>query len=1306
MDPTKKHLKKTENPTLGPKPRVGRKPREEKERTPKKINPETTIQKMSDWLEKQDNDIPIPIPDIQLEDQPKKSKIKSKYPPELDNNQNPETQSNKKLPKEHLPKQTPEEQIKPPDNQKTIQETAPPQKTIPETAPLQKPEPPQLDPPKIPPQPTEGTEPSPVPKGGQYPELNRYLQEEQNIMQEPATSYKKWMDKKLETTIFVGTGSKNACKQLGKMKGHIAYAQITNAKTGGRQFVSFKNWETCWEKYNEKNKNKRYLYEIINSDRPCKPHLDIEWLVDPKSKIDTTKFLKKLCEDIKKLFKERYTREIKESEIKITSSGDGIKYSFHVVITTNPKTIVFSTNRKNVANTAYDFYKGLIELDEYYKDKIDGSIYSTDRELRCIYSTKYGQKRPFQPEEQDEINYLDYIVTHYDPSSELDYITTEYTAPEIIKYKDVKEIKAYRCATLTKLMKEENTWLMDRIYESAQNIHPSSYYTGRTSDGGYRFSYTDRTEPCYTSPERTHKSNGFGIYLDGKTSNLMIFCYSEKCRKLLRLCHIIDEINWTKNAVLTDVKYLTYKPQIEMTEYLDGSDNTPTLTLNKFLKSKIPLIISSPMGTGKTKVLMELIKTNFMEKSILYLSHRQTFSQAISGELVEYKMHNYMEDMQELYKHKKIVIQLDSLPKLCDEEGYYKTYDLVIMDESVSLLNHLSSETLTKTRDLVCKLLRGYIKGCGWLIALDADMDDRVYDYIKSVRSQEPLVLINKHKPETPRTYILTSNYEKQVTKICEDAKMGKKIVLVCMSLQKASELESILSKVIDREKIICHTSMSNDIIKKSLQNVNKLWTVYQIVIYTSVIEAGIDFNVPEYFDTMYCFISLGSTTPRSFMQMTGRIRSLKDNTISVYYEKQMSHTSENAYIPYLAEIERHIATNMNSGKIDITYLPDGTMKRSQTYDELTRLFAENYLENYKKQYYFLGTLIKIIKSKGHICKYENSKDHPPEEEVKTNNEGYENSEGSIENECVIKFDNDLLENHDTSTNISKVSVEYYKQELLNAETVTNITPYLKLKNKNCADTKTKAIIDRYEMTKKFKITEEEFTKEFLDAWLYRDNVLENALYAIGKIEPDPQNDTYNNFTKQQIYYLKIVLECFGFESIMDRKSSKKMDHQTYKKLEMTGFLERKKHNAILLLFNRKIKNIKPTHKKSTEPTTENENKKNTNKNNDNENEDKISNKNEEITDDENNSANNSDEEGNVNNNPQKPKKKLIDNNDYPKLKCYTKIINVILSSFGIKLDNTVKIYIKKGIRYREYTYFLVDNNYKFTEIVNRYNKN
>ena len=74
----------------------------------------------------------------------------------------------------------------------------------------------------------------------------------------------------------------------------------------------------------------------------------------------------------------------------ITTSHTDTKTSFHIIIDKliNNKQLMFETNIKGKENSAWDLCNELIKLNKDYENKIDTSVYTTDREFRTIYSNK------------------------------------------------------------------------------------------------------------------------------------------------------------------------------------------------------------------------------------------------------------------------------------------------------------------------------------------------------------------------------------------------------------------------------------------------------------------------------------------------------------------------------------------------------------------------------------------------------------------------------------------------------------------------------------------------------------------------------------------------------------------------------------------------------------------------------------------------------------------------------------------------------------------------------------------------------
>ena len=100
--------------------------------------------------------------------------------------------------------------------------------------------------------------------------------------------------KRFNSYIFKGTGSKNSLKQFMHFNNDFKIAVQIMDKNGYRQFIPFKSWNHCWDSYKHEAFHKRYLYEVILSDKPCKPYLDIEWNVKRSYKDKHLDFLNKI----------------------------------------------------------------------------------------------------------------------------------------------------------------------------------------------------------------------------------------------------------------------------------------------------------------------------------------------------------------------------------------------------------------------------------------------------------------------------------------------------------------------------------------------------------------------------------------------------------------------------------------------------------------------------------------------------------------------------------------------------------------------------------------------------------------------------------------------------------------------------------------------------------------------------------------------------------------------------------------------------------------------------------------------------
>ena len=93
--------------------------------------------------------------------------------------------------------------------------------------------------------------------------------------------------------------------------------------------------------------------------------------------------------------------------------------------------------------------------------------------------------------------------------------------------------------------------------------------------------------------------------------------------------------------------------------------------------------------------------------------------------------------------------------------------------------------------------------------------------------------------------------------------------------------------------RVVMYNSDVDDTIKDGLKNVNETWSNYDVVICNSVITCGVNFDL-EGFDEVVMFLA-SFITPRQSIQVSARIRKLKNDKISVYYIGAQSNT--NCYV-------------------------------------------------------------------------------------------------------------------------------------------------------------------------------------------------------------------------------------------------------------------------------------------------------------------------------------------------------------------------------------------------------------------------
>jgi hypothetical protein len=322
------------------------------------------------------------------------------------------------------------------------------------------------------------------------------------------------------------------------------------------------------------------------------------------------------------------------------------------------------------------------------------------------------------------------------------------------------------------------------------------------------------------------------------------------------------------------------------------------------------LLIQSALGTGKTVSITQLIRRGGYPR-ILIISPRKSYTYSQMGVFQADRtlppLQCYLDMMGSLSHVDYLIVQAESLHRIADG---FRSYDLVIMDESESILCQMHSVT-THGKNMIAnhEILERVIQTAGHVIFADAFMSDRTFHVAKSLRSEAHLVQ-NTFQPYE-RAAIHLASVEKDVRvanlggfceRIVAALDAGRRIVVIWTSRRRGLWFAENFLK--GRSYLFYHSGSSKEE-QEGLRNVNEAWSEVQCLMMTTSITVGISYNPSEdmvdeaknggdkesngggvwgrsrLHDEAFLYASSASALPRDIAQSLLRVRVLKANRLT-----------------------------------------------------------------------------------------------------------------------------------------------------------------------------------------------------------------------------------------------------------------------------------------------------------------------------------------------------------------------------------------------------------------------------------------
>ena len=167
--------------------------------------------------------------------------------------------------------------------------------------------------------------------------------------------------------------------------------QINCSEKYWRRFTYANSWQDAFPRIQAVESRSRHAYEIVRYGRPCKPYLDFD-MKEPPAEWTEERVIATLAPLVLQIFRDECGVAVAPEALTWSSGSRPGKLSLHLVVSTHAPQVVFATNRAGEAGSAYALAfrlrQHLAIVAPALVEGVDKSVYSKDREMRLVGSTK------------------------------------------------------------------------------------------------------------------------------------------------------------------------------------------------------------------------------------------------------------------------------------------------------------------------------------------------------------------------------------------------------------------------------------------------------------------------------------------------------------------------------------------------------------------------------------------------------------------------------------------------------------------------------------------------------------------------------------------------------------------------------------------------------------------------------------------------------------------------------------------------------------------------------------------------------
>jgi hypothetical protein len=383
--------------------------------------------------------------------------------------------------------------------------------------------------------------------------------------------------------------------------------------------------------------------------------------------------------------------------------------------------------------------------------------------------------------------------------------------------------------------------------------------------------------------------------------------------------------------------------------------------------------INSGMCTRKSrmteKILRQYVRTN-PDVRILIIGCRRAFDTtqlSVYRSVGDFKL--YSKCNVESQQPQFLVCQWESLHRI------RRTYDIILIDESDSVLTCATSLHTNRSRiQDNANMFSTIIKSSQHVICLDANLSSKTVRAINTLVPDRQSEFHYNYKIAMKRTLAFHEDMTSWVSMIKACILDGENVAIVSGSKNVLTGPIQHLCDDLDVPCKLYTSSTPTSELERDFDDSNLQTTLqtYRLVGITPTITVGASYN-GSHFDRVFCYGTANSVIPRTLMQMIGRFRFPKIETVEIVIGAKtigvLPNTPDMILSDFADKVSRreHVygPCNRQSCRVGIAVGPDGTITFELMPDWLSTVAVHNTLEENLAATNYISEIVRVLSEHG-----------------------------------------------------------------------------------------------------------------------------------------------------------------------------------------------------------------------------------------------------------------------------------------------------------------------------------------------------